>query len=100
MCKAKSQNKIRTTDQKQFSKKFYIGIALIIASLLIGKITQTTFIVYFNNDFIRKMSVIIYIISWVPLILGIAWSGMEYVYKYNRFFTFKYYREKFKSFME
>ena len=84
-------------NQKQFSKKFYIGIALIIASLIVGKITQTTFVIYFNNVFIRKLSVIIYIMSWLPFILGIAWAGMEYANKYNRFFTFKYYRDKFNS---
>ena len=87
-------------EQKKFSKKFYLGIIFIISSLIIGKVTQTTFIIYFTNDFIRKLSVIIYILSWIPFLLGIAWAGMEYVNKYNRFFTFKYYREKFKSFME
>ena len=84
-------------NQKQFSKKFSIGIALIIASLIVGKITQTTFVIYFNNVFIRKLSVIIYILSWLPFILGIAWAGMEYANKYNRIFTFKYYQDKFSS---
>ena len=88
---------VMNPDQKQFSKKFCIGIALIIASLIVGKITQTTFVIYFNNVFIRKLSVIIYIMSWLPFILGIAWAGMEYANKYNRFFTFKYYRDKFSS---
>ncbi len=83
---------------RKFSKKFYIGLALIISSLIVGKITQATFVIYFTNDFIRKMSVIIYIVSWPPFILGIAWAGMEYADKYNRFFTFKYYKDKIKSF--
>ncbi len=87
-------------NKSKFSKKFYIGIALIISSLIIGKITQATFVIYFTNDFIRKLSAIVYIISWPPLILGIAWAGIEYVNKYNRFFTFKYYREKIKSIRE
>lgn len=91
---------VLNSDQKQFSKRFYIGIVLIIANLIVGKITQATFVIYFTNDFIRKLSVIIYIISWPPFILGIAWAGMEYVNKYNRFFTVKYYREKFKSIRE
>lgn len=81
----------------KFSKKFYIGIWLIIISLIIGKITQTTFIIYFTNDFIRNLSVIVYIISWPPFILGIAWAGMEYADKYNRYFTLTYYMNKFKS---
>lgn len=97
MCKTKSQGKISTTDKNKFSKKFYVGLGLIISSLIIGKITQTTFIIYFTNDFIRKLSVIVYILSWPPFLLGIAWAGMEYVKKYNRFFTFKYYKNKIKS---
>ena len=97
MYKTKSQDIISTTDKSKFSKKFYIGIALIISSLIVGKVTQATFIFYFTNDFIRKLAVIMYIITWPLFLLGIAWAGMEYVYKYNRFFTFKYYRDKFSS---
>ncbi len=100
MCKTKSQETVLTTDKSKFSKKFYIGIALIISSLVVGKITQAIFVIYFTNDFIRKLSVIIYIISWLPFILGIAWAGMEYAKKYNRFFTFKYYKDKIKSIRE
>jgi len=85
------------TDKKQFSKRFYIGIWLIISMLIVGKITQTTFIFYFNNDFIRRLSVIVYIVSWPPFLLGIAWAGREYVNKYNRFFTLKYYKEKIRN---
>ncbi len=87
-------------NKSKFSKKFYIGIGLIISSLIIGKITQTVFILYFNNDFIRNLAIYVYIISWLPFILGIAWTGMEYVHKYNRFFTLKYYKYKFRSIKE
>lgn len=100
MCKTKPREIVSTTDKNKFSKKFYIGIALVISSLIVGKITQATFVIYFTDDFIRKLSVIIYVISWPPLILGIAWAGAEYVNKYNRFFTFKYYKDKIKSFRE
>ena len=84
-------------ENRKFSKRFHIGIWLIIISLVIGKITQAAFIIYFTNDFIRKLSVILYIISWPPFLLGIAWAGMEYVKKYNRYFTFKFYLEKFRN---
>ena len=98
MCKTKPEEIVSITDKSKFSKKFYIGIALIISSLIVGKVTQATFVIYFTNDFIRKLSVIVYILSWLPFIIGIAWAGMEYVHKYNRFFTFKYYKEKIKAF--
>ncbi len=82
---------------EKFSKRFYIGLALIISSLIIGKITQATFVFYFTNDFIRRLSIVIYIISWPPFILGLAWTGMEYANRYNRFFTIRYYKDKIKS---
>jgi len=85
------------SNNRKFSKKFYIGIWLIISSLIVGKLTQAAFIVYFANDFIRRLSVIIYLISWPPFLLGIAWAGREYVEKYNRFFKLKYYREKIRN---
>ncbi len=83
--------------KKQYTKKFYIGVALIILSLIIGKITQATFMIYFKDDFIRTVSVIIYLISWIPFIVGIAWAGKETFSRYNRFFTIKYYKEIIKS---
>ena len=84
-------------EKKNFTEKFYIGVALIILSLIIGKITQVAFMIYFKDDFIRTISVIIYLISWIPLIIGIAWAGKETFSRYNRFFTFKYYKEIIKS---
>ena len=84
-------------ENKRFSKKFYIGIWLIIISLVVGKLTQAAIIIYFTNDFIRKLSVLIYLISWPPFLLGITWTGMEYAKKYSRFFTFKYYRERIRN---
>jgi len=84
-------------EKNKFTKRFYIGVGLIITSLIVGKITQATFVIYFTNDFIRKLSVIIYIVSWPPFILGIAWAGKETVNKYNRFFTLKYYKEKIRN---
>ena len=100
MCKTKPQEIDTTIVKNGFSKKFYIGIVLIISSLIVGKVTQATFVIYFDNDFIRKLSVIIYIASWLLFIIGIALAGMEYAKKYNRFFTFKYYKDKIKSIRE
>ena len=97
MSDSNTKNINAAADKKNFSKKFYIGIGLIISSLIVGKVTQTTFIIYFTNDFIRNLSVIVYVISWLPFILGIAWAGIEYADKYNRFFTIKYYKDKIRS---
>ncbi len=100
MRKTRSKEIVLRIDKSKFSKKFYMGIGLIISSLIVGKITQTIFVIYFTNDFIGKLSVIIYIITWPPFILGIVWAGIEYVNKYNRFFTFKFYKDKIRSIRE
>jgi hypothetical protein len=100
MCKTKPQEIDSTIVKIRFSKKFYIGITLIISSLIVGKITQAIFVIYFTDEFIRKLSVIIYIITWPPFIMGIAWAGIEYVNKYNRFFTLKFYKDKIRSIRE
>lgn len=84
-------------NKSKFSKKFYIGIVLIISSLIIGKITQAVFFFYYTDVFLRKLSIVVYVLSWPPFLLGIAWAGMEYADKYNRFFTFKYYKNKIRS---
>ena len=81
----------------KFSKKFYIGVILIIISLIIGKITQATFMIYFDDKNVRNFSVTVYLISWIPFLWGIAWAGRETFDKYNMFFTIKYYKRKMSS---
>jgi len=81
----------------QFSTKFYLGIFFIILSLVIGKIVQFTFFAYFNDHFIRWISVIIYILSWIPFILGIWWVGREYAAAVQKYFSLKFYRESAKK---
>jgi hypothetical protein len=80
---------------KQLSKKFYLGVFMILLSLVIGKITQATFIVYFNNVLIRRISIIIYLISWPMFLWGIWAVGREYGEKLQRYFKISYYRDLF-----
>jgi hypothetical protein len=81
-------------NKKQFSQKFYIGVIFIIVSLIVGKITQGMFILYFNDDFVRQLSVITYIISWPFFIAGIWMVGVEYADRYKRWGSFRFYYEK------
>jgi hypothetical protein len=75
--------------KKQFSQKFYTGVILIIASLIVGKITQGLFIWYFNNEFIRQLAIITYIISWPFFIAGIWMVGTEYADTYKQWRSFR-----------
>ena len=80
----------------KFSNKFYLGIILIIVSFIIGKITTATFIIYFNNQLLKWISLIIYIISWPMLILGIWWIGEEYASMIKKYISYKFYHESAK----
>jgi hypothetical protein len=74
----------------KFTAKFYLGFAFVILSLIVGKVTQITFFLYFNEQTIRDLSVIIYLLSWPPFIVGMWWIGKEYadkIRKYSSFFA-------------
>ncbi len=77
---------------KKLSQKFYLGVFMILLSLVIGKITQAVFIMYFNDDLIRRTSIVIYIVSWPMFLWGIWAVGREYADKLQRYFTISYYR--------
>ncbi|MBI2102378.1 hypothetical protein HYT55_00940 [Candidatus Woesearchaeota archaeon] len=80
----------------RFSLKFYLGIVLIIVSLLIGKITQIVFLYYFYDPPIRWTAVVIYVLSWIPFGIGIWWVGREYSQAIRKYFSYKYYHEAVK----
>ena len=85
--------------KNRFSTKFYIGIGLILLSLLMGKIP---FILLFffsstlENPIVLTLTIVIYIISWPILIWGVWWVGKEYAYKIKRYFDYKYYHQSLK----
>ena len=81
----------------KYSSKFYFGIVLVVLSLVIGKITTATFIIYRGDSFIRWLSVVIYAISWPMLIIGIWWVGEEYAKAIKRYFSYKFYHEHAKK---
>ncbi len=81
----------------KFSNKFYLGIILIVVSFIIGKITTATFIIYFNNQLLKWISLIIYILSWPMLIIGIWWLGEEYTKMIKKYMSYKFYHESAKK---
>jgi len=80
-----------------FSGKFYLGIVLIIVSLIIGKITQIIFLFNYSDTTIRWTSLIIYILSWIPFFIGAWWIGKEYTNAIRKYFSYKYYHQTIKS---
>jgi len=81
----------------KYSLKFYLGAILFIFSFILAKITFTTFILYYNQIWIRWLSIITYALTWVMLAVGVWWIGKEYAKALNRYFTYKFYHEKVKS---
>jgi hypothetical protein len=81
----------------KFSTRFYIGIILVIISIIVGKITQVTFLLYINNPTIMYGSIIIYLISWIPFLIGGWWIGKEYYYKIKRYTQYRFYHHTAKK---
>jgi len=81
----------------QLSTKFWIGTVFIILSLVLGKITQAVFIIFFSDAILRWISIIVYIISWPMLIIGVWWVGKEYAQAITKYFSYRFYGQKAKA---
>ena len=79
------------------SGKFYLGLAMFILSLVMGKIATVTFLLYHSDYLIKWFSVIVYIITWPMMFLGVWWAGTEYTNQLKRYFSYKYYHYHVKE---
>lgn len=77
----------------RFSRRFYIGLFLVLLSFILGGVTKLTFFLFITDPVIRWISVIVYIISWPMLILGGYWVGKEYVSAVKKYFSYTYYHQ-------
>jgi high-affinity Fe2+/Pb2+ permease len=82
---------------QDFSVKFYLGIFLIIASFALGALVKVVFVVYIFDTFLRWLSIIVYIITWVMLGLGIWWAGKESYKGIQRYMDYHYYQESLRK---
>tara|TARA_Y100000031_G_C8014034_1_gene289433 strand:- start:63 stop:482 length:420 start_codon:yes stop_codon:yes gene_type:complete len=80
----------------KYTKKFYLGIGFFLISFVFGGVSKLTFFLYVWNPWIRWSSVIVYVVSWVMLILGIWWVGEEYADAVKKYFTYRYYHRSIK----
>ncbi len=81
----------------KFSFKFYLGAAFIIGSLLIGALAKILLIFYFYDAFMRWTLIIIYFLTWPPLIVGAWWVGKEAADKIKRYASYKFYHHSLKE---
>ena len=73
------------------SKKFYVGMGLILLSFILGGVAKVVFIIYFYSNFMRWFSIILYILSFPILVVGIWLAGREYYEAMKKYFSYKYY---------
>jgi len=80
-----------------FSWKFYVGVSLIIISVILGVITKIFFFMNLHDLTMMWFWGIIYLLSWPMLILGAWWVGKEYYNKIKKYTEYKYYQESIKK---
>ena len=76
-----------------FSIRFYLGVAFIIISLVLGKATTALFFIYYQDPFLRWVSLAVYVLSWPLLFLGIWWAGREYYSQFKKYTSYQYYHQ-------
>lgn len=102
--KMRSQSKLSSSNR--WSREFLIffsGILIVISSFIIGKITTFIFILKFNSEFYRWLSIIVYILSWLMLFVGILMCGSEgyrIVKQVLKYFTIRHYHQKIRQSMK
>ncbi|MBN1544326.1 hypothetical protein JW898_02585 [Candidatus Woesearchaeota archaeon] len=63
--------------KQEVTNKFIVGLTLIIASLVIGKLVLIPIILFTQNLKWESAMIITYIFSWVILFTGIGFAGWE-----------------------
>jgi len=61
----------------QLTKKFVVGVVMIIISFALGKLVFIPIIIFPSNATWRTSMIFIYIFSWLMLLLGVAIAGVE-----------------------
>ncbi|MEK6845859.1 MAG: hypothetical protein AABY26_03815 [Nanoarchaeota archaeon] len=82
---------------KNFSWKFYVGIVLVIVSLIAGGIIKVLLFFYLNRPILWWTLLIVYILTWPILIWGAWWAGKEAADKIKRYFSFRFYHESVRE---
>lgn len=68
---------IKLETKQEVTHKFMIGVGMIIASLIMGKIVLIPIILFPTNKQISLIMIIIYLITWPIMLTGIWLAGVE-----------------------
>jgi hypothetical protein len=82
---------------KNFSWKFYVGIVLIIVSLIAGGIIKVLLLFELNRPILWWTLLVAYLLTWPILIWGIWWAGKEYADKIKRYVSYRFYHESLRD---
>ncbi|MBU2561803.1 MAG: hypothetical protein KKD17_05895 [Nanoarchaeota archaeon] len=67
----------QTDTKQQVTKKFIIGMVLMVSSLVIGKLVIIPLIMLPGSNGLKMSMLIIYITSWIMMLMGIGLAGWE-----------------------
>ena len=63
--------------KQEVTKKFIIGIVLIIASLVLGKVALIPIIVFPGDKTWGMIALVTYVFSWLIIVIGVLLAGVE-----------------------
>lgn len=63
--------------KQEVTKKFVLGIVLIVVSLVLGKAVLIPLILFPGSEVWRTSMILVYVFSWIILLAGIYLAGME-----------------------
>jgi predicted DNA repair protein MutK len=87
--------------KQQLTKKFILGVVIIVVSLILGKLIFIPFILFPLSYDVKWILLIIYILTWPLMFVGIYFAGMEgyrlATHKYKEYKKRTIYRVKTSS---
>jgi uncharacterized protein YacL len=63
--------------KREVTVKFIAGVALIVVSLILGKLVLVPILLFPGSDAWRTWMIIVYVFSWVLLLVGVVLAGVE-----------------------
>ena len=63
--------------KQEVTKKFVLGVVLIVLSLVLGKAVLIPLVIFPGSDAWRLAMIIVYAFSWIIIIIGIYLAGLE-----------------------
>src|SRR3989338_819609 len=87
----------QVNNNRKFPLKIIAGAALIIFGFIIGRFAQITFFTQFDDPSTGSLAILLYLVSWVPTILGIWWVGREMALRIKNYFSPLFYTKKVRE---